>query len=72
MTSYCFKILVLTVVIVITVVVLFNICLFIIYLRVFTSLILKKSSRPGYLIYILLVFLCSDRQALGVPVESKL
>ena len=42
MTSYCFKILVLTVVIVITVVVLFNICLFIIYLRVFTSLISRK------------------------------
>ena len=41
MTSYCFKILVLTVVIVITVVVLF-ICLFIIYLRVFTSLISRK------------------------------
>lgn len=42
MTSYCFKILVLTVVIVITVVVLFNICLFIICLRVFTSLISRK------------------------------
>ena len=43
MTSYCFKILVFTVVIVITVVVLF-ICLFIIYLRVFTSLISRKKA----------------------------
>ena len=71
MTSYCFKILVLTVLIVKIVVVTFYLFIYYLFTR-FHVVNLKKSSRPGYLIYILFVFLCSDRQALGVPFESKL